>query len=52
MTWVRAQRMASAFLAACCDEAIAYVADEVLTGGKSPEGFNAAQLLADLKALG
>ncbi len=44
--------MASSFLAACCDEAIAYVSDEVLSGGRSPEGFNTAQLLADLKALG
>ena len=44
--------MASPFLAATCDEAIAYVSDEVLAGGKSPEGFNAAQLLTDLKALG
>jgi hypothetical protein len=30
--------MASAFVAAACDEAIAYVSDEALNSGKSPEG--------------
>jgi hypothetical protein len=52
VTWGRAQKMATSFLAVCCDESIAYVSNEVLNCGKSPEGFNAAQLLADLKALG
>ena len=44
--------MASAFLTATNDESIAYVSDEVLASGKSPEGSDAAQLLADLRALG
>jgi hypothetical protein len=33
------------------DEAVVYLTEEMLLGGKSPEGFNRAQLLADLGIL-
>ena len=34
-----------------CDQAVAYRSTEMLTGGLSLQGFNAAQLQADLSAL-
>jgi hypothetical protein len=36
-----------------CDEVVAYVSEEALTtGGKTLEGFDLAQLKADLSTLG
>ena len=43
--------MTDAFFRKYNDESIAYVSEEMLTGGKSPEGFDAAALLVDLKAI-
>jgi hypothetical protein len=51
VTWGRFQAMRPSFFSAYCDEAIAYVTQESLVNGKSPEGFNYAQLTADLEAL-
>jgi len=51
VTWGAVQRMTVDFFTTYCDEAYAYLSDEALTGGKSLEGFNAAQLQADLNAL-
>ena len=44
--------MSEAFLREYCDEAVAYVSRECLTGQKSPEGFSYADLMSDLSALG
>jgi len=33
------------------DEGVVYLSEEMLTGGKSLEGFNLAQLRADLAAI-
>lgn len=51
VTWGRLQAMTPAFFAAYCDEAFAYLSTEMLRGGKTPEGFNLAQLRADLAAV-
>lgn len=51
VTWGKVQKMAWAFFDKYCDEAIVYLSEEMLTGGKSIEGFNEASLQADLKAL-
>jgi hypothetical protein len=48
VTWGREQVVDPAFLTKYNDESIAYVSTEYLRKGKSPEGFNAAQLKADL----
>jgi hypothetical protein len=52
VTWGALQVMTEAFLKTYCDEAIAYVSTEDLVNQKSPEGFDYAALLRDLKALG
>lgn len=52
VTWGKLQRMNASFYSQYSDECVAYVSDEFLTAGKSPEGFDRAALLADLKALG
>lgn len=52
VTWGKLQRMTEGFYKKYCDESVAYVSEEMLTSGKSPEGFDLAALLADLKALG
>lgn len=51
VTWGRIQVMTRRFFATYCDEAYAYLSVEQLTNGKSPEGFNLAQLTADLPAV-
>jgi hypothetical protein len=49
-TWGAIQEMTPAFYRRFCDEAIVYLSREFLTAGRSPEGFDLAQLTADLKA--
>jgi hypothetical protein len=51
VTWGRFQAMRPSFYSAYCDEVVAYVTQESLVNGKSPEGFDYAQLVADLNAL-
>lgn len=51
VTWGKVQPTTRAFFTTYCDEAFAYLSTEDLKGGKSPEGFNAAQLRADLAAV-
>jgi hypothetical protein len=51
VTWGKVQQMTPAFFAKYNDESVAYVSLEALTNNKSPEGFDAAQLQADLAAL-
>jgi hypothetical protein len=52
VTWGKTQEMTPAFFAKYCDEAWVYVSASALDAdGKTPEGFDKAQLLADLKAL-
>jgi|SRR5215831_4417293 len=51
VSWGRIQRMTSAFYNKYCDEAWAILSPEMLVGGKSIEGFDLAQLQADLQAL-
>lgn len=51
VTWARTQQMTTKFFGKYNDESVAYVSYEALANNKSPEGFNAAQLLADLQAL-
>lgn len=51
VSWGMNQLMSTAFLSHYCDEAIAYVSTEDLINQKSPEGFDYATLLADLKEL-
>lgn len=54
VTWGRLQAITQCFYRRYNDESYAYVTPETfdIATGKSPEGFNAAQLLADLAALG
>jgi hypothetical protein len=52
VTWSRLQMMTWQFYKEYCDEAWAILSPEMLTAGVSPEGFNLAQLQADLSALG
>jgi len=52
VSWGAVQVMTEKFLAAYCDEAIAYVSEECLVNQKSPEGFAYADLMSDLAALG
>jgi hypothetical protein len=51
VTWGDTQLMSEAFLTTYCDEAVAYVSQEGLVDRKSPEGFDYAALLEDLKEL-
>lgn len=51
VTWGRLQKMTWGFYAKYNDESIAYLSEEFLTAGKSLEGFNLAQLQADLAGL-
>lgn len=48
VTWGQLQLITPAFYEKQSNEAIAYISDEYLTGGVSPEGFDKAALLADL----
>lgn len=51
VTWGRFQAMRPSFYTAYCDEAVAYISQEALTAGHSPEGFDYQALLTDLRAL-
>jgi hypothetical protein len=51
ITWGQLQQMTPAFLQKYNDESVVYISREMLTSGHSPEGFNLAQLKADLAAL-
>lgn len=51
VTWGRIQQMTQQFYRTYCDEAWAILSPEMLKGGKSLEGFDLAQLQADLKLL-
>ena len=48
VTWGRIQPMTTAFFEKYNDESIAYLSHEMLSGGKSLEGFNVSQLKTDL----
>lgn len=52
VTWGRVQKMTWGFLKKYTDEALAYLSPEALLKGKSIDGFDVAQLQADLAALG
>lgn len=49
VTWGREQPMTDAFLQTYNDESYVYLSAEYLAQGSSPEGFDLAQLKADLK---
>lgn len=51
VTWGRIQRMTTQFYKTYCDEAWALLSPEMLKAGKSPEGFDLAQLKADLQTV-
>ena len=51
VTWGRIQQMTPQFFHKFNDESLVYLSEEMLYGGKSPEGFDDAQLRADLSAL-
>ncbi|WP_088187524.1 hypothetical protein [Desulfosporosinus sp. FKA] len=52
VTWGKVQKMSVEFFQKYCDEAWVALSTEILNGnGLSPEGFNLAQLQADLDAL-
>lgn len=51
VTWGKLQRMTRRFFAKYCDEVWAFLSNEDLTAGKSPEGFASAQLQNDLRAI-
>jgi hypothetical protein len=52
VTWGRLQQMTAQFYTKYCDEAWAILSPEMLKSGKSPEGFDLAQLQSDIAALG
>jgi hypothetical protein len=51
VTWGRIQQMTSQFYKTYCDEAWAILSPEMLVAGKSPEGFDLAELKTDLAGL-
>ncbi len=51
VTWARVQPMTRAFYLKYCDTACAIISEEMLTSGKSLEGFDLAALQRDLNAL-
>jgi hypothetical protein len=51
VTWGREIGMSQGFYLKYCDEAVVYLSEEMLTNGRSPEGFDLAALKADLGAL-
>jgi hypothetical protein len=51
VTWGRIQKMTPQFYKTYADEAWAVLSPEMLNNGKSPEGFNFAQLKADLASI-
>lgn len=52
VTWGKVQQMTKTFFERYCDEAYAILDDEMLTNGKSIEGFDLEALQADLALLG
>jgi hypothetical protein len=52
MTWGAIVAVSFAFVEGCCDEAYGLLSPQWLEKGKSPTGFDLAQLTADLAALG
>lgn len=51
VTWGKVQRMTWAFFKKYNDESVVYLSQEMLTNGKTPSGFDLAQLQADLQTL-
>lgn len=51
VTWGKPQAMTVGFFQKYNDESVAYVSAEALANNKSPEGFDLATLLADLKSV-
>lgn len=51
VTWGKVQKMTWGFLKKYTDEALAYLSPEALVKGKSLDGFDVAQLQADLNSL-
>jgi hypothetical protein len=51
ITWGKIQNVTTNFFNCYSDEAVAYVSEEMLTNGVSPEGFDLAALQADLAQL-
>lgn len=51
VTWARLQNMTKAFYLKYCNAACAVISEEMLASGKSPEGFDLAALMVDLKRL-
>jgi hypothetical protein len=51
VTWGQLQEVTPEFITTYADEAIAYLMEEDLTKGKSPEGFDLARLKADLSSV-
>ena len=51
VTWGGLKRLTWSFLATYADEAYAIISEDFLTGGKAPNGFDAATLQADLSRL-
>lgn len=51
VTWGKVQKASWSFIARYMDEGIVYLSHEMLTNGKSLEGFDAGQLQADLGQL-
>ena len=51
VSWGRFMAMRPSAYASWCDEAIAYVSQEALIDGRSPEGFDYQALLSDLQNL-
>jgi hypothetical protein len=52
VTWGRLQEMQMTFFQKYCDEAFAILTPEMLTAGKSLEGFDLSALQSDLNSLG
>ena len=51
VTWGQVQPMSWSFLGDYCQLALAYVSEDMLANGESPDGFDLAQLRADLAAV-
>lgn len=51
VTWAKLQQMTAAFYAQFSDEAWGILSEEMLVGGRSPEGFDLEALKADLVAV-
>jgi hypothetical protein len=51
VTWGRIHAMAPEFYQNYCDEALVYISREMMTDGKTPEGFDADALSRDLNSL-